>query len=73
VREAGQGRFRLVAERAGQPAEVIDFTDGATEAWLEPPPGDYTFRLQFVRNGEPQGVLASAEPVAVKVQAGRPD
>jgi hypothetical protein len=65
--EATTGHFQLVAERAGQPAERVVFGNGATEAWLQPPPGDYVLRLQLVRNAAPHDVMAASEPVSVKV------
>ena len=70
--EASTGHFQLVAEREGQPAERIVFANGATEAWLQPPPGDYVLRLQLVRNAAPRDVLATSEPVSVKVAAPLP-
>jgi hypothetical protein len=69
VDDASAGHFQLVAEREGQPAERISFANGATEAWLQPPPGDYVLRLQLVRNAGPHDVLATSEPVSVKVAA----
>jgi len=69
IKEAGVGHFRLIAERAGAAPEKIDFGSGATEAWLSPPPGDYSFRVEMVGNA--QGNLVSAsKPVSVKVRAG---
>ena len=41
----------------------------STEAWLSPPPGDYSFRVEMVGNA--QGNLVSAsKPVSIKVRAG---
>jgi Domain of unknown function (DUF4399) len=65
--EASSGHFQLLAERQGQPAERIVFANGGTEAWLQPPPGDYLLRLQLVRNAAPRDVMATSEPVSVKV------
>jgi hypothetical protein len=67
IDDASAGHFQLVAEREGQPAERIVFANGATEAWLQPPPGDYVLRLQLVRNAAPRDVMATSEPVSVKV------
>lgn len=67
IGEATAGHFELVAERAGQPSERIVFGNGATEAWLQPPSGDYVLRLQFVRNAMPHEVMAASEPVNVKI------
>ena len=69
IDDASAGHFQLVAEREGQPAERIAFANGATEAWLQPPPGDYVLRLQLVRNAAPRDVMATSEPVGVKVAA----
>ena len=66
ITDTGVGHFRLVAERAGAPAERIEFANGATEAWIAPPPGDYNFRLELIGNA--QGELMSTSPaVDVKV------
>lgn len=66
VTDKGVGHFRLVAERAGAPAEHIDFANGATEAWLAPPLGDYSFRVELVGNAQGEPMSTSA-PVDVKV------
>lgn len=65
IQDKGAGHFRLVAQGKGA-AEKIDFASGATEAWLKPPPGDYTLRLEFVGNAD-GAVMASGAPVAIKV------
>jgi hypothetical protein len=67
VTEPDTGHFELLAEHATQPAERLRFPNGATEAWIKPPPGDYTLRLQLVRNAAPQDVMATAEPVKLRV------
>jgi hypothetical protein len=67
IAEGNVGHFQLVAERPGQAAETLTFPNGATEAWLAPPPGDYVMRLQLVRNAAPNDVIAASSPVAVKV------
>lgn len=72
IDDPAAGHFELVAERAGQPAERIVFGNGATEAWLQPPPGDYVLRLQLVRNAAPHDVMAASEPVSVKVAPSSP-
>jgi hypothetical protein len=66
VTDKGVGHFRLVAEKAGAPAERIAFTSGATEAWLAPPAGDYRFRLELVGNGQGD-VMATSTPIEIKV------
>lgn len=62
VREAGVGHFRLVAERAGAPAERIELVKGLTEVWLAPPPGRYKLRVELVQNTDQQ-VLATSAPI----------
>jgi hypothetical protein len=69
VSDKGVGHFRLIAERAGAAAErinFIDFTNGATEAWLAPPLGDYRLRIELIGNAQGE-VLASSAPIDVKV------
>jgi len=67
VTEPGVGHFRIVADRGGAPTERIPFENGATEAWLAPPPGDYKLRLELVRNAAPNDVMATSEPIELKV------
>lgn len=67
VKDAGVGHFRLVAERAGAAPELVPLSNGLTQVWLNPPPGDYRVRLELVRNAAPNDVMATSEPVAVKV------
>lgn len=66
-RLADTGHFRLTVERAGK-AEVLDFRDGQTEVWLEPPAGDYQLKLELVSNDK-DAVVASAKPVRVKAES----
>lgn len=64
------GHFRLTLERKGSRPEVISFAGGHTEAWVEPPPGDYLLRLDLVDNIT--GVVkASAAPVRVRAEDSR--
>ena len=58
----GTGHFRLALTRAGRPPEVLDFRGGQTEAWLNPPRGEYEMKLEFVSNGRDGAVLAGAPP-----------
>lgn len=63
VKTRGLGHFRLLAERAGgsaRPVEPIVFGDGATEAWLAPPPGRWRLRLELVDNVDGSVIAASA-------------
>lgn len=66
ITDAGVGHFRLVAQPRSGAAERIAFTNGATEAWLKPPAGDYTLKLELVANAG-GAVMASSAPVAIKV------
>jgi Domain of unknown function (DUF4399) len=70
VTDKGVGHFRVVAEKAGAPAERIAFTSGATEAWLAPPAGDYRIRLELVGNADGD-VISSSAPIAIKVVSRR--
>jgi hypothetical protein len=60
------GHFRLTMDRAGVKPEVLDLQEGQTEAWLEPPAGDYVLKLDLVAN-DSGAVLASAAPARVRV------
>lgn len=66
IKDPGAGHFRIVAQGKAPAAERVAFPNGATEAWLKPPPGDYSFRLEFVGNAD-GNVIATSAPVAVKV------
>lgn len=61
------GHFRLLLERADRKPEVLNFTAGQTEVWLNPPADQYTLRLELVGSAAPDSVVARAEPVSVKV------
>lgn len=63
------GHFRLVMERAGAKPEVLNFTAGQTESWLNPPAGNYTLRLELVGNAPDEPVMSAAKPVALSVAA----
>ncbi|WP_431274045.1 DUF4399 domain-containing protein [Variovorax ureilyticus] len=62
------GHFRLVLDRAGQKAEVIDLDGGQTELWLNPPKGDYSARLELMSNTATGNVIARAKTVAFSVR-----
>lgn len=69
VKDAGVHHFRLsVLPQSGR-AEILEFTDGRTETWLKPPPGDYKLVLQLVENREGH-VVAESAPVHFVQQAG---
>lgn len=71
-RLAGTGHFRLTVDRAGRPAEVLAFRQGQTEAWLNPPPGDYQLRLDLVDNTGAGKVLTTAPAMRISVAAAAP-
>ena len=64
---ADTGHFRLTMERAARKPEVINFTGGQTETWLNPPPGDYTMRLELISNVAVNSVMSAAKPSAFTV------
>ena len=66
---AGTGRFRLTVAPAGKAAEVLDFRAGQTEAWLNPPRGEYQLKLELVANDGAGAVLASTAPQRLVVDA----
>ena len=66
--EKDTGHFRLTMNNAkGVQVAQMDFVNGQTEVWLEPPAGDYTLALDFLDNQKGGKVLYSAEPKTVKV------
>ncbi|MDP3171294.1 MAG: DUF4399 domain-containing protein [Polaromonas sp.] len=69
AKAADTGHFRLTMERAGRKPEVLDFTAGQTETWLNPPAGDYSLRLEMVSNADQGKVLSAAKPSALSVAA----
>lgn len=70
ARVPNTGHFRLSLERKGAKPEVIAFTGGQTETWLEPPAGDYQLRLELVDNVQGK-VLAAAPPVRLRADTQR--
>jgi len=58
--------FRLTIERPGARSEVLDFRGGQTEAWLAPPGGDASLRLELVNNTS-DAVTTAAKPVRVAI------
>jgi hypothetical protein len=61
------GHFRLTLDPAGRKAEVLNFSGGQTEVWLNPPPGNYSMQLEFVSNAVGHAVVSKAKPVQVQV------
>lgn len=68
LNEKGTGHFRVRIKAEGGREEVITLSNGRTETWVEPPNGSYSARLEFVDNAAPGQVLATAEPVAFRVE-----
>ena len=66
---ADTGHFRLTLERAGYKPEIVNFTGGQTEAWFNPPAGEYTAQLELVSNAAGQGLISAAKPQAMSVAA----
>ena len=66
--EAGTGHFKLlISPKSGASAVELNFVNGETETWLEPPTGDYVLSLDFVDNLKLGRIVAQAEPKAVRV------
>jgi hypothetical protein len=59
------GHFRLTMERKNGKSEVLAFPGGQTEAWIEPPPGEYQLKLELVDNVDGR-VLAAAPATRVR-------
>ncbi len=68
VPDAGTGHFRLRVTPDGGHEETMDFANGHTEVWLNPPAGHYTARLDLMDNNAAGKVLASSAPVAFVVE-----
>lgn len=66
---AGAGHFRLTVQPKGNAAPaVLSMTNGQTEAWLRPPPGSYTLKLELMSNADGSRPLAEAATVSVQVE-----
>jgi hypothetical protein len=66
----GTGHFRLTIERKGSKPEVVNFTAGQTETWLDSPPGDYQIRVALVNNVD-GSLMAESPPTRVRVDSTR--
>ena len=64
---ADSGHFRLTLERGGK-KDVLDFRQGQTEVWLNPPRGDYALRLELLDNLGEQ-TIAVAPPIRLNVSS----
>ena len=66
--DAGIGHFRLKLQPVNAGETVIEFKNGHTEAWLSPPAGRYTAKLELVSNNKLGSVMATSTPVKFEVQ-----
>lgn len=63
------GHFKLtVTPKAGGKPAVMDFAQGQTEVFLQPPAGDYALKLEFLENVPPGKSLTEPVTTAVLVQ-----
>ncbi|MCH7345605.1 DUF4399 domain-containing protein [Pelomonas sp. CA6] len=67
LQQPGTGHFRLSMAAEGGRSEVMDFAEGQTEAWLMPPRGRYSLKVDFIDNTGTGAVLHSSAPVALSV------
>ena len=65
---AESSHFRLTMERSGRKTDVLDFRQGQTEVWLNPPRGELALRLELVDNGTDQPI-AAAVPLRLNVSS----
>lgn len=63
------GHFRLTVGQTGRKPEVMNFTGGQTETWLQPPDGAYVLQLDFISNADGKTVLNRATPTAITVSS----
>ncbi|MFI4926238.1 MAG: DUF4399 domain-containing protein [Burkholderiales bacterium] len=70
IKAADTGHFRLTVDRGTVRPAVFTFAEGQTEAWLQPPPGDYRLQLEMLSNQD-GSVLAAAPPVRVRAVTSR--
>ena len=66
-KDTGHFRLTMLSEKGIKAAEM-DFVNGQTEVWLEPPAGAYTLQLDLMDNLKPGSVLASTAGISVKVR-----
>ncbi len=68
-KEKDTGHFRLtVSSGTASKSAVMDFVNGQTEVWLEPPLGEYTLKLDFLDNANPGKMLAVGVTQSVSVE-----
>ena len=67
--EKDTGHFRLTVLSAGASKSAeMDFVNGQTEVWLQPPTGLYTLKLDFLDNANPGKMLAPGVSKSIDVQ-----
>ncbi len=66
-KDTGHFKLTVLSEKGAKAAEM-DFVNGQTEVWLEPPAGDYALKLEFLDNANPGKALHSASTGNFKVQ-----
>ena len=67
---ANTGHFRLTVTPEGgrgSPA-VMEFSEGQTEVWLAPPPGNYKLQLDLIDNLDPGKLMAESARTTAKVE-----
>lgn len=67
LKGTGHFRLRLQPQGAGQPVD-LNFSNGQTEAYLQPPPGSYTATLLLVDNLAVDKILAQGPAQRFSVQ-----
>ena len=72
VKAPETGYFRLTLEPKGRKPEVLNFSGGQTEVWLNPPSGNYSMQLDFVSNAPGNAVITKAKPMQVSVSNSAP-
>ena len=65
--EKGTGHFRVRIKADGGREEVISLSNGFTETWLNPPPGNYSARVEFIDNAAVDQVLLKSELITFNV------
>ena len=65
--EKSTGHFRVRIKADGGREEVISLSNGFTETWLNPPPGSYSARVEFIDNTAADQVLLKSEPITFNV------
>lgn len=62
------GHFRIKIKSSTDDEQIIDLSNGYTEAWLSPPAGSYRAYIEFLDNNAPGTVLFKSDTVSFKVK-----